>query len=187
MEEPGWGHMGSPCGAFHARESAARTRCRATRNAPYWVGARPFRLGRLVNAGEETEPRASGDVQRNISRRLVALHKEFYGKGPKRAKAYYLDDMVVLLMRGGFSKVEETLLAEGRGEAVIRQRMEFQDAMLPRFTEVIESETGRSVVAFMSGSHQDPDISSEIFILETTDLLSDAQDDDAAPRSETGR
>jgi uncharacterized protein YbcI len=130
-----------------------------------------------VNDREETESRVPGDVQRNISRRLVALHKEFYGKGPTKAKTYYLDDVVLLVMRGGFSKVEETLLAEGRGDAVIRQRMEFQDAMLPRFTEVIESETGRSVVAFMSGTHQDPDLTSEVFILDTTDLLAGSPDD----------
>ncbi len=133
-----------------------------------------------MDAGEDIESRAPGDVQRNISRRIVALHKEFYGKGPTKAKTYYLDDVVVLLMRGGFSKVEETLLAEGRGDAVIRQRMEFQDVMLDRFSEVIRSETGRSVVAFMSGSHQDPDVTSEVFILDTTDLLTEAPDDAAS-------
>lgn len=129
-----------------------------------------------MNAGEETGSRTP-DVQRNISRRIVALHKEFYGKGPTKAKTYYVDDVVLLLMRGGFSKVEETLLAEGRGDAVIRQRMEFQEVMLDRFREVIEGETGRKVVAFMSGSHQDPDITSEVFILDTTDLIEGAPDD----------
>jgi uncharacterized protein YbcI len=139
-----------------------------------------------VDAGEEAELRAPGDGRRNISRRVVALHKEFYGKGPTKVKTYYLDDVVLLVMRGGFSKVEETLLADGRGDAVIRQRAEFQEAMLPRFKEVIESETGRSVVAFMSGTHQDPDLTSEIFILDTTDLLTDPPED-AARGSETGR
>jgi uncharacterized protein YbcI len=138
-----------------------------------------------MDAGEDTESGAPGDVQRNISRRLVALHKEFYGKGPMKAKTYYLDDVVLLLMRGGFSRVEETLLSEGRGDAVIRQRMEFQQVMLPRFAEVIESETGRSVVAFMSGTHQEPDITSEVFILHTTDLLADGATD-SAPLPEPG-
>lgn len=133
-----------------------------------------------MDAGEETGARAPGDVQRNISRRIVTLHKEFYGKGPTRAKTYYLDDVVLLLMRGGFSRVEETLLAEGRGDAVIRQRMEFQEVMLDRFREVIEGETGRKVVAFMSGSHQDPDVTSEVFVLDTTDLIDDAPDDNGA-------
>lgn len=100
-----------------------------------------------------------------ISRRLVGLHKQFYGKGPTKAKTYYHDDMVVVLMRGGFTKVEETLLREGRGQAVVDQRMEFQDVMNERFADVIKEELGRDVIAFMSGSHQDPDLISEIFVL----------------------
>ena len=124
------------------------------------------------------ETSGTGEAQRNISRRLVALHKEYYGKGPKRARCYYVDDVVLVLMRGGYSKVEETLLAEGRGEAVIQQRMEFQEVMVDRFREVIEKETGRPVAAFMSGSHQDPDVTAEVFVLSPADLL---HDDEPAP------
>jgi hypothetical protein len=45
--------------------------------------------------------------------------------------------------------------------------------MAERFYEVIEQETGRKVVAMMSGSHQHPDLISEVFVLEDTDILSD--------------
>jgi len=41
---------------------------------------------------------------------MVALLKEFYGKGPARTKSYFEDDLVVCLLRGGFSRVELTLL-----------------------------------------------------------------------------
>jgi uncharacterized protein YbcI len=102
---------------------------------------------------------------------MVQLHKEFYGRGPEKAKTYYSGDLVVVLMRGGFTAVEETLLREGRGESVLQQRADFQDVMSHRFSEVIEGETGRKVVAMMSGSHQHPDLLSELFVLESTDLL----------------
>jgi uncharacterized protein YbcI len=104
---------------------------------------------------------------------MVQLHKEFYGRGPEKAKTYYNGDLVVVLMRGGFTRVEETLLREGRGASVIQQRADFQDVMLTRFTEVIEEETQRKVVAMMSGSHQHPDLLAEVFVLESTDLLLD--------------
>ena len=109
----------------------------------------------------------------NISRRIVQLHKEFYGKGPEKAKTYYYDDLVVLLMRGGFTRVEETLLRSGRGDAVKRQRADFEQAMLEPFKRVVEEETGRRVVAFMSSSHQHPDLLGEIFVLESADVLED--------------
>src|SRR3712207_5089852 len=113
----------------------------------------------------EHERHAGGETMANISRRLVMLLKEYYGKGPTKAKTYVHDDLVVVLMRGGFTRVEETLLQSGRAEAVISQRMQFQEAMREQFSSVIEEETGRKVIAFMSGSHQHPDVLSEVFIL----------------------
>lgn len=71
-----------------------------------------------------------GDVRANIARRIVQLHKEFYGKGPTKAKTYYHEDIVVVLLRGGFTRVEETLLQGGRGDSVLQQRSDFQHVML---------------------------------------------------------
>ena len=114
-----------------------------------------------------------GDVVTAISDGLVALLKEFYGRGPTRAKAYYQDDLVVCLLHGGFSRVEQTLLEGGRGPSVIHQRMEFQELMRERFEGVIEGATGRRVIGFMSGNQQNPDIMCEVFILAPTDLIDD--------------
>ncbi len=116
-------------------------------------------------------PSTHGDVLTAISDGMVALLKEFYGRGPTRAKSYYQDDLVVCVLRGGFSRVEETLLEGGRGPVVIQQRMEFQEVMRERFTEVIEQATGRAVIGFMSGNQQHPDLMCEVFILAPTDLV----------------
>jgi len=125
--------------------------------------------------------RPGGDVRANISRRIVQLHKQFYGRGPEKAKTYYSDDLVVVLLRGGFTRVEETLLQEGRGDSVIQQRSDFQEVMVDRFTEVIEQETGRKVVAMMSGSHQHPDLLGEVFVLETSDFFLDDETPASSP------
>jgi len=82
---------------------------------------------RSVNSTHPPQnPKSHGDVLTAISDGMVALLKEFYGRGPTRAKSYYEDDLVVCVLRGGFSRVEQTLLDGGRGAAVIQQRMEFQ-------------------------------------------------------------
>ena len=112
-----------------------------------------------------------GDVLTAISDGLVALLKEFYGRGPTRAKSYYEDDLVVCVLRGGFTRVEQTLVEGGRGAAVIQQRMEFQELMRERFEAVIEHATGREVIGFMSGNQQHPDMMCEVFVLAPTDLV----------------
>ncbi len=126
-------------------------------------------------------PQTHGDVLTAISDGMVALLKEFYGRGPTRAKSYYEDDLVVCLLRGGFSRVEQTLLAGGRGSSVIQQRMDFQDLMRERFESVIEHATGRRVIGFMSGNQQDPDIMCEVFILAPTDLVDDHEIPETGP------
>ena len=124
--------------------------------------------------------RSHGDVLTDISDGLVALLKEFYGRGPTQAKSYYQDDLVVCVLRGGFSRVEQTLLEGGRGAVVIRQRLEFQELMRERFEDVIAHATGRRVIGFMSGNQQEPDMMCEVFILAPTDLVA-ADELPAAP------
>jgi uncharacterized protein YbcI len=121
----------------------------------------------------KNNPRSHGDILTAISDGMVGLLKEFYGRGPTRTKTYFEDDLVVCLLRGGFSRVEQTLLEGGRGSSVIQQRMDFQDLMRQRFESVIEDATGRRVMGFMSGNQQDPDIMCEVFILAPTDLVDD--------------
>jgi uncharacterized protein YbcI len=119
----------------------------------------------------QQRPQTHGDVLTAISDGMVALLKEFYGHGPSRTKSYYADDLVVCVLRGGFSRVEETLLEGGRGGAVIQQRMAFQELMRERFEQVIEHATGRPVIGFTSGNQQHPDMMCEVFILAPTDLV----------------
>ena len=113
----------------------------------------------------------TGAIRTAISEGMVALLKDFYGVGPTQAKTYLHDDLVVCLLRGGFTRVERTLLEGGRTAAVIEQRMAFQEVMRARFVAVVEEATGRKVVGFMSGNQHDPDMICEVFVLTPTDLL----------------
>lgn len=108
----------------------------------------------------------SGDVLASITDGLVALHTRFYGKGPTAAKTYCMDDAVVTFLWDGFTKVEETLIATGRGEAVADLRRNFQAAMENEFKAVIETATGRKINAYLSQVNISPNMAVEIFLLE---------------------
>ncbi len=49
---------------------------------------------------------------------------------------------------------------------VIEMRQDFQRLMETKYREAIESITGRTVVAFLSQAHLEPDITMEIFFLD---------------------
>jgi uncharacterized protein YbcI len=92
------------------------------------------------------------------------------------SQSYYQDDLVVCILRGGYTQVEQTLRDGVRGSAVIEQRMQFQELMRERFEAVIEKATDRPVIGFMSGNQQDPDMMCEVFILAPTDLIDPRSD-----------
>jgi uncharacterized protein YbcI len=102
-----------------------------------------------------------------ISDGLVRLHMEYYGKGPEEAKTHLIDDTIVCVFRGGFTKVEHTLAARGHEGSVRRVREEFQNVMKDEFAAVVEGATGQKVIAYMSQVHTNPDLAVEIFVLDS--------------------
>ena len=112
----------------------------------------------------DLEPAATEGLRATISRRMVSLLKEFYGRGPESAKTYIHADYVLVIFIGGYSKVEETLLAAGEGRVVTDQRDRFQALMRDRFVSTIEELTGRTVVSFMSTNDQQTDVMAELFL-----------------------
>ncbi len=125
----------------------------------------------MTTADAEHHSKQHGAVLTAISNGMVALLKEYYGVGPTQAKTYYQDDLVVCVLRGGFTRVEQTLRDGDRGRAVIEQRMAFQEVMRQRFEAVVQHATKRPVIGFMSGNQQEPDMICEVFVLAPTDLV----------------
>jgi uncharacterized protein YbcI len=103
-----------------------------------------------------------------VTRDLVQLHREYYGKGPTKARTYMVNDTLISILKGGFTTVETTLIEEGKADAVHEMRRSFQAAMEDRFRAVVEGATGRGVIAYMSQIHSNPDIAVELFVLEPT-------------------
>ena len=108
-----------------------------------------------------------GERLKDISNDMVGLHKEFGGKGPEKCRTDWAGpDTLLVLMGGGYTTAEETLHQSGRGRSVRDSRHAFEDAMERRIVVTIERVIGRKVAAFMSASHQEPDLAALLFVLE---------------------
>ena len=119
---------------------------------------------------EVAERRSGGSLLAAISTSIVKLVREHYGRGPIKAKTYALDDIIVCVMRGsGFTPLEKTMMESGdanRGERVVAMREDFQRMMGERYKQTIEDLTGRTVLAFLSQAHIEPDITLEVFFID---------------------
>jgi uncharacterized protein YbcI len=109
---------------------------------------------------------ATGPELSEITVRIVKLHRQFYGKGPTEAKTFAVDDTILCILRGGFTTVEKTLMADGKAAEVETIRRSFQATMKDRFIDVIESTLERKVLGYMSQINTDPDVAIELFLLE---------------------
>jgi uncharacterized protein YbcI len=92
-------------------------------------------------------------------------------------------DTVVSILRGGFTRVERTLLDTGQVESVYQMRRSFQLAMGDEFRRVVQEATGRKVIAYMSSIHVDPDLAVEVFVLESLDETDPAAQGDGEQAS----
>jgi uncharacterized protein YbcI len=117
----------------------------------------------------ETEPQAplrGGELLTAISNSIVGLLRQHYGRGPTKAKTYVLDDLVVCVMRDGFTAIEQTMMRGGQQERVVELRQDFQVLMEKDYRKVIERLSGRKVVAFLSQAHVEPDLTVEMFLMD---------------------
>jgi uncharacterized protein YbcI len=118
-------------------------------------------------AGDDlTTQTGTGELLAGISRALVRLYKDYYGKGPTKARTYVSGDLVVCLLEGGFVRAEQTLRDAGRGVAVSDQREALQEVLRTRFVDTVEEITGRKVSTFISGVDLESETNAELFVLE---------------------
>jgi uncharacterized protein YbcI len=64
------------------------------------------------------------------------------------------------------TKGERVLVQKGRSEQVLALRHEYQEAMREESSAKVAELTGRNVTAFISANHVDPDLASEIYVLD---------------------
>ena len=120
----------------------------------------------------EGERKALGEVRARISKEIVRLQSEYYGKGPTKARTYIVDDLVVVVLEESFTRAEKTLAERGEREAIQHIRRRFQQQMADSFISIVEQATGRRVRAFLSETDIGQDVSVETFLLadERTDM-----------------
>ena len=101
-----------------------------------------------------------------ISNEMVQAQKKYFGRGPTKARSYFFDDLLLVVMRGGLTVAEKTMLEFDQEDKVRDFRQVFENEMTERLTGIIEDLTGRKVVNYQSQIMFDPDVAIEIFVFD---------------------
>lgn len=112
----------------------------------------------------------SGPARQNISRSLVALFKEQFGRGPTSARTYVNDDVITVVLQDMLTPAEKTLADNDQAAVVNDMREAFQTAICDQAVALIERETDRRVKVLLSDHCVAPDYAIQCFILEPEEL-----------------
>ena len=62
-----------------------------------------------------------GPLRQELSNAIVALFKQYFGRGPADCRTYLEPDLVVVVMTGGYHAAEQTLFEAGKWHEVRRR------------------------------------------------------------------
>jgi uncharacterized protein YbcI len=110
---------------------------------------------------------ASGATAAKISTGAVQLLSDYTGRGPTKAHTIINRDSVTIVLQDTLTKGERHLVRAGREAEVRRTRHAYQEIMQKDLTALVETQIERSVIAFLSANHADPDVAVEFFMLES--------------------
>jgi uncharacterized protein YbcI len=115
---------------------------------------------------DETPAERRGMEMAELSRAMVKLYKERFGRGPTKAHSVYATpDLLICSLEESLTPAERAMAEMGEHQRLRDVRMFFQHASENEFVGVVEQVTGRTVRAFVSGIDTHHDVSSEVFYL----------------------
>jgi uncharacterized protein YbcI len=117
-------------------------------------------------ASKKTAPPSPGELLEAISNLVVRIYADHVGRGPTKARAYADRDVIVCVLEDTLTRAEQTLVDSGRTTAAKQVRGALQEAMHDELSAGIEALPDRRVIAHTGSGTFEPDVMSELFILE---------------------
>src|SRR3954467_12042202 len=104
----------------------------------------------VERAEEGRSTTGRGSVLVELSNAVVRIHKQFYGKGPTKARSHLSQDLLTVVLEGGYTRSEHTLREHGYDQEVLQSRLAMQASVENELRAAVEGVLGRPVRSFMS-------------------------------------
>jgi len=91
--------------------------------------------------------KTKGQLEADISAAITQFEKDHLGRGPKEARTFIIEDMVLIRLRGVLTPAEEKLAKDERGAQLIKQmRMRLIESSQPLLIQIIEEKIGAKII-----------------------------------------
>lgn len=97
---------------------------------------------------EQAERRTKGQLEAAITAAMTQFERDYLGRGPREARTFLIDDMVLVRLKGILSPAELQLSQEPGGVAQIKNmRSRLVESCSKDLTGIVAAETGCDVLS----------------------------------------
>jgi uncharacterized protein YbcI len=111
--------------------------------------------------------KTKGEIEAAISEAIVRFEIDYMGRGPKEARSYIVDDLILVRLKGMLTPAEQHLIKTADGvELIKRMRSTIIDNARTEFSRVITNTTGVTVRDILTDISTDTGERVFVFILD---------------------
>jgi uncharacterized protein YbcI len=119
----------------------------------------------MVTGSPPVPSQRGGELNAALARSIVRCHARLTGRGPSKARAFFDDNLVVVMLENVMTPAERTLAEAGKQDTVLELRRELMGSTTHEMVRTVEGLTGCAVAATLSDSNLDPDLTLMVFVL----------------------
>ena len=94
---------------------------------------------------------SKGQIEAAISKAMIQFEREHMGRGPRDARTWLIQDMVLVRLLGVLTPAEEKLAQEPEGKTLLKQvRMQLIESSRPLLESIVCDITGVPVISLHS-------------------------------------
>ncbi|MCB0015490.1 MAG: DUF2294 domain-containing protein, partial [Anaerolineales bacterium] len=83
-----------------------------------------------------------------LTRAIVQFEKEYLGRGPKDARTYVIDDMILIRLKGLLTPAEQKLAESDDGRMLVKEtRRRLFESSLPTLRQLVHDIAGADVIS----------------------------------------
>jgi uncharacterized protein YbcI len=95
----------------------------------------------------DSTTKSKGEIEAEISRAIVQFEIDYMGRGPKEARTYLIEDIILVRLKGVLTPAEEQLTKSPEGgELVKKMRSTLVEKARPLLYQVVSDITGTKII-----------------------------------------
>lgn len=95
------------------------------------------------------KPKTRGEAEAQITEAIIRFEKEYLGRGPVDARTFFVNDMILIRLRGILSTGDRKLAETREGQALLKEtRRQLCETSIAIFQEAIAQATGCKMISF---------------------------------------